>query len=75
MTERKIVRVYYRSLYSGGKVWCETRDPDEVLGKSRADNPNGPFAFQKLVVEEVTHSWEPWDVSERESLPPGDSDA
>lgn len=74
MSERVIVRIYYRSLYDGGKVWCESRDPEEVIERSPIGDPHGPFVFERLEVEEVTHSWEPWDVAERmSSLPTEES--
>ena len=52
------VRTYYRSLTPDGKLWCETRDPEEVIERSQGMD----CTFERVDVYEVTEGWQPWDV-------------
>lgn len=59
MTESKfkLVRSYYRSLLEDGTMWCESRDPEEVINMT-ADKPNA--TYERLDVYETADGWYPW---------------
>lgn len=56
----KIVRTYYRS-WLDGQVWCEDRDPLEVIKASR--DYDG-VTYEKLEIVEVNDGWMPWNWEE-----------
>lgn len=52
------VRVYYRSLIAGTReLWCESRNPQEVLEVSKRRE----VVLEKLEVYEVASGWGKWD--------------
>jgi hypothetical protein len=55
--DRKLVNTWYRSLTPDGKVWCESRDPDEVQRMSKGKN----CTYEKYETYEVATGWEAWD--------------
>ena len=57
--ELEPVRTWYRSLYGNGRIWCESRDPDEVreASKKRKD-----CTFERYDTYEVTEGWQPWEA-------------
>lgn len=54
------VRQYYRSLTPDGKLWCESRDPEEVRRMSVSKG----CTFERLDVYEITEGWKPWTLRE-----------
>lgn len=57
MSERKLVRTYYRSLTPDGELWCESRDPLEVIEMSEGQN----CTFEVVRFYEVTDGWQEWN--------------
>lgn len=57
-------RTYYRSMTAAGSIWCESRDPREVLSQTSLGEARGkgPFTYQRLDVYETTHGWKMWDL-------------
>jgi len=58
MSERKLIRTYYRSVLPDGSIWCESRDPEEVKRMSEGRD----CAFDKLDIYETTDGWEEWKI-------------
>lgn len=54
---KSITRCYYRSLTPDNEVWCESRNPEEVIEQSigRA------CVFEKIKYYEDTNGWETWN--------------
>lgn len=56
------VRTYYRSLTPDGKLWCESRDPDEVVQRSEGEG----ITFERSDVWMVTQGWKHWNPTEEQ---------
>jgi hypothetical protein len=55
-----VVRTYYRALVAGTReLWCESRNPGEVLELSKRRE----VVLEKLEVYEVSSGWGKWDGS------------
>jgi hypothetical protein len=46
---------WYRSRDRNGRLWCESRDPEDVL----SDLPKG-YTLERLEIR-TTSEWVPWD--------------
>jgi hypothetical protein len=55
-----VFNVWYRSLTPDGKVWCESRDPKEVVVMSAGKG----CRFEKLTTYIVHGDWEPWSADD-----------
>lgn len=51
----RLTRTYYRSMLEG-RLWCESRDPEEVKRMSKGHN----CIFEKVEYFEITAGWEEW---------------
>lgn len=54
--DRKLVRTYYRSITPDRKVWCESKNPAEVMAMSEGKD----CIFEVMRVYETTDDWEEW---------------
>ncbi len=55
--EQEPVRSWYRSLLTGGSVWCETSDPTD----SYLLSDDKPVVMQRLDTYESSSGWQPWE--------------
>lgn len=53
----RLVRTYYRSFTSDGRLWCESKDSDEVIGVSKGQK----CTFERVEYFEITDGWQPWE--------------
>jgi len=63
VTRVTVVRTYFRSVYDGGKVWKQSRNPLEVIALSIGANaPDTPIeAFQMQSVVETVGDWQEYE--------------
>lgn len=57
----EVFSVWYRSVTPDGKVWCESRDPDEVVEASEGKD----CTFWQFPTFTVRAGWQPWDAPTR----------
>jgi hypothetical protein len=50
------VRTYYQSTLLNGRIWCQSRDPQEVVQRSAGQR----VVFRKMEVFETTVGWVEW---------------